>query len=142
MLPDQFRFTIENQTGVTIDASKITITYRGKYFDSNGKLTFESESSNVANQGSSISDGNYNNGTTVDNGAKSNPIIEADVHIDINLSSNTATPAGDVIIHLQRATADTAVYTTDGLMRDKDVIAVVNFTSKVDKNVVVTVGDE
>lgn len=139
MLPDNFRFTIENQTSVTIDANKITIQYRGKYFDGNGKLNFESESSDVANQGSSISDGNYNNGTTIDNGNKTNPIMEADVHIDINLSSNTATPNGNLIFHLQRASADTPVFSSDGEIRERDVIAVVNFTSKVDKDIVVTV---
>lgn len=139
MLPDNFRFTIENQTGVTIDASKITIKYRGKYRDNSHKLIFESESSDIANQSGTITNGAFNNGTTVDNGAKTNPIEEADVHIDINLSTNTATPSGNILIHLQRATADTPVFTTNGEGRSRDIIAVVNFTSKIDKDVVVTV---
>jgi hypothetical protein len=140
MLPDQYRFTIENKTGVTIDASLITIQYRGKYFSA-GVLTYESESSDVANQGSTITDTSFNNGTTVDNGVKSNPCIEMDVHIAANLSTNTATPNGHIIIYLQRATADTAVFTEDGDGANSDIIGVIYFdNAKADKDLVVTVG--
>lgn len=140
MLPDNFRFVIQNETGVTIDASKITIKYRGKYFDTaSGKLTFETESSDVANQGGTISDGAYNTGTTIDNGAKTNPILEADVHVDFNLSTNTATPNGFIYIHLQKATADSPVWPTNGEIRDRTLHASVQFTSKTDKDITFTV---
>ena len=139
MLPDNFRFTIENRTTVTIDASLIVIKHRGKYFDSNGKLTYEAESADVANQSGTIADAAFNNGITVNNGIKTNPMFEADVSIAISLSGNTGTPVGKVIIFLQRATNDTPVFSTDGENRDKDIIAVASFTSKEDKILNVTV---
>lgn len=138
MLPNKFRFTLKNETGVTIDAGRCIIKYRGKYFDTNGKLTFEGESGDVAGQTSSILNGNYHNGTTIDNGAKTNPILEADVYIDINLTTNTATPNGIVLVYLDRATADTPGYGTNGL---GEVIAVAHFpNSKVQRTMVVNVG--
>lgn len=137
MLPDQFRINIKNSTTVSIDASKITIKYRGKYFDSNGKLNLEAESADVANQSGSIADGAFNAGSTIDNGAKTNPLVEADLHIDVNLSSNTATPAGDVHFYLQRATADSPGWPTNG--EGDEWIGSLNFSSKTDKDLTLTI---
>lgn len=131
MLPDQFRINVENQTGGTIDASLITIKYRGKYFDATGTLTFESESSDIANQGSGLTDTSFTAGTTVDNGAKADPLIEADIWVSLALSTNTATPSGSVNIYLQRATADTANWPTNG--EGDELLGSVEFTSKTDK---------
>lgn len=138
MLSDNWRITIRNETGVTIDASLITIKYRGKYISSSGVLVYGGESGDVANQGSTITDGSYNTGTTVDNGAETNPYLEADVHIDCALSTNTATPSGDVVFYLQRSTADTPAWPTNG--EGDEQIGLLNFTSKTDKDLIVTVG--
>ena len=137
MLPDNFRFQIKNEVGGTIDANLITITYRGKYFNSSGKLVFESETSNIANQTGTISNNAFHNSNVVDNGAKSDPIVEADITIFCDFSANTATPNGDVTIYLQRATADSPSWGTDGL---GEVVAVFNFpNTKVDRQTTVTI---
>ena len=138
MLPDNWRITIYNDTGVTIDASKITIKYRGKYLDSNGKLNYGSESSDVASQSGTIADGAYNNGTTVDNGAETNPFVEADVFIQCDLSSNTGTPDGNVEFYLDKSTADTPDFPDDG---GGERFCVINFpNAKSDKDRVKTIG--
>jgi hypothetical protein len=140
MLSDNFRFTIENRTGVTIDASKIVIKYRGKYFDpATGKLTFEPESFDVAAQSSSIADDAFNEGTTIDNGFRTNPIIEAEVYIQFNLSTNTATPNGFINILLQRATSDTPVFGSNNYARDQTVIVAALITAKEDVSIVANV---
>jgi hypothetical protein len=139
MLPDNFRFVVENRLGVTIDANKIVIKYRGKYYDSAGKLNFESESSDVLSQSSTISDDAYFTGSTIDNGNKTNPIVAADVHVNVDLSGNTGTPNGWLAVHLQRATADTPVWPTEGVARQHTMMFFTEITSKVDRDYVVEV---
>ena len=137
MLPDNFRLQFKNETGVTIDANKITATYRGKYFNSSGKLVFESESSNFANQTGTVANAAFHNSNVVDNGAKTDPLVEADLFIVVDLAANTTTPNGDVSVYLQRATADSPAWGTDGI---GEVVAVLNFpNSKVLRQTGVTV---
>lgn len=138
MLPAKFRIVLKNETGVTIDANRCTVKYRGKYFSSSGVLTFESESADIAAQSTTIANGAYHAGTTVDNVGKANPLVEADVYLDVDLSANTGTPNGTVICYLERATADTPVYGTPGL---GEVLAAFNFpNAKVRRTTTVTVG--
>ena len=140
MLPDQFRFAVHNESNQTVDANSIIVKYRGKYFDSNGKLIFELESSDVIVQSSLLAHEALLVGTTIDNGAKSNPIVEADVHFDIDLVGNAApAPDGAITLYLQRATAVTPVFTTDLELRHLDAIASIHFRQEIRKHSVVTV---
>lgn len=136
MLPDNWRIQFHNGTSVTIDASKITVKAKGKYFNSSGKLVYEGDPSNIANQGSTIANNAYHNADAVDNGAKTDPCVEADVYLQVDLSANTATPNGDVTVYLQRSSDDTPDWPTDGL---GEVIEVFNFpNSKVNRQSTVT----
>ena len=123
MLPDNFRLVIYNGNQGIIDSGVILCKYRGKYFDSNGKLNFESESSAILDQSSDLAKGGYLASSTVDNGNKTNPIVEADFFIELDFTGHTRFPDGRVLVYLQRATADTPVFTTDGEIPEKDIIA-------------------
>ncbi len=121
MLSDNWRIVTKNETGVTIDANKITIKWRGKKFAS-GALTLGSESSNILSQSSTLSSNAFLASATQDNGT--DKYLEADATFSADLSANTATPNGDVIFYLQKATADTPTWPTDGLGQ---VVCVLNF---------------
>ena len=124
MLPDQFRIVVYNAGQFDIASGVLLIKYRGKYFDSNGKLNFESESSAILDQASTLTKGSYLASSTVDNGAKTNPIVEADFYLEFNYTGHATFPDGFLLFYLQRATADTAVFTSDGEIPEKDLVSV------------------
>ena len=97
----------------TMDANVCTIKYRGKYFDG-PRLQFESESSDVLLQTSSLSPEDLVFGTEIDNSAKSNPIVELDVMINVDLQGHSGfQPGGSLNFYLASATSS---YATEGLM--------------------------
>ena len=133
-LADNWRIQIKNEISGTIDASKITIKFRGEYLDSNGKLIYDAESSDIASQSGTISDNAVHDGAAQDNGAETNPFLGGRLYIDCDLSTNTATPSGDVKFILQEATADTPAWPDD---ETGVPILTLNFTAKVRKQRVV-----
>lgn len=120
MLSDNWRLQFYNGTGASIDS--VAIVVRGKYFDADGKLTLES-SADITND-TSVATGNYGTSDVVDNGAKSNPCVEADIEVSIGISSGS--PAGDVTVRLQKASSDTPDWPDDG---SGGICAVINFAA-------------
>lgn len=127
MLPDQFRFVVENQRETSIDANVLVIKYRGKYFDS-GKLAFESESADILSQSSTLASEAFLATSTIDNGAKTHPIVEADVFIEMDFLSHSTFPNGCLHFYIQKVTADTPVWPTNGELKYPDIFLTVDMT--------------
>ena len=124
MLPDNWRIQIENLTGGTIDANLIDVIFRGRYLNSSGKLVYGSETSDFQSQTTTISDGAFDSSDTQDNGNETDPFVEGDIFIQADLSGNTATPDGDLVFRLQRATSNSPDWPNDG---EGEIICVINF---------------
>jgi hypothetical protein len=113
-LPPKFKFAMECMFNDTMDANVCTIKYRGKYFDG-PKLQFENESSEVLGQVTSLEPNDVQFSTEIDNTAKTNPIVEMDVLINVNLQGHSGfQPGGSLNFYLIPATGST--YATEGLM--------------------------
>lgn len=112
-LPDNWRINIRYTGNIGVSTTLITIKYRGKYFGTDGKLTYGSESSNIYTTGSTLND-NYVAGSAVDNSAETNPFVEADLYIYWNLSGMASVPRGSFLVYLQASTDGGTTWPTNG----------------------------
>lgn len=124
MLGETFRFQVLNETGQTINVGSggdVVINTKLSKFDSNGALSFDVETEQF-NLSSNLTDGSYSSGSAIDN--STDKWLGGDV--EITVTTDNASSAGDVSIFLQRSTDGGTTWPSDG---EGIPIAVFTFTT-------------
>jgi hypothetical protein len=122
-LPADYRLVAVNSTGVSIDASLITVDIKPFSGDGSGGVSHGSEQ--TGSNSSSISTGSSQVILTV-NGSTA---IGLNGNVNALLSTNGSTPSGDVEVFIERSTDGGTSYE-----RDPTPVYTENFTSKTDKS--------
>lgn len=125
VLPRYYRFTILNNSGVSISAGNAKVYGRRFYFDSTGALTYEASETSIYSNSGTVTNGSYDSSTMVDN--NSSKYIGGAFVFDVTL---TGSPAGNVICFFERSTDGSTRVDSNGV---GDVVAVLNFTSATTK---------
>jgi len=122
-LPADYRLVAVNSTGVQIDSGLITVDIKPFSGDGNGKVSHNTEQ--TSNNGSNMSAG----ASQVIFAVSGSTAIGLNGTVDVALSTNGATPNGDVELFIERSTDGGSTYS-----RDPSPVYVENFTSKTDKS--------
>jgi hypothetical protein len=107
MLGRNFRFSVNNQTGVNVD---VTIQARQWKFDSSGALVYASEVEVFNETGIANSTTAWTEDTAIDN--SSNLYLGADLEVVITPASSAT---GAVSVQIQRSTDGGTTWPSDGL---------------------------
>lgn len=108
MLGRNYRFSVNNQTGVNVD---VTIQRRAWKFGSDGSITFESSETEVFNETAIASSASaWTEDTAIDN--SSDKYIGADLEVVITPASSAT---GTVTVQIQRSTDGGTTWPSDGL---------------------------
>jgi len=126
-LPADYRLVAVNSTGVSIDASLITVDIKPFSGDGSGGVSHGAEQ--TASNSSSISAGSSQVILTV-NGSTA---IGLNGNVNALLSTNGSTPSGDVDVFIERSTDGGTSYE-----RDPTPVYTENFTSKRDDSEAIT----
>jgi len=127
ILPDNYRFRIENQMGATIEFSAdganntFDIQMMGWKFDSNGVLVYSSEIEVFADPSADLSDTAAAEGAVIDNGTN----LFLGIHCVATFVTDCAV-AGRIDIYFEHATDGGTVFPSDAadLVEDEDLIII------------------
>jgi len=122
-LPSDYRLVAVNSTGVSIDASLITVDVKPFSGDGSGGVSHGTEQ--TASNSSSISAGSSQVILTVN----SSTAIGLNGNVNAALSANASTPSGDVDVFIERSTDSGTSWE-----RDPTPVFTENFTAKADKS--------
>jgi len=126
-LPADYRLVAVNSTGVSIDASLITVDIKPFSGDGSGGVSHGAEQ--TASNSSSISAGSSQVILTV----SGSTAIGLNGNVNANLSTNGSTPSGDVDVFIERSTDGGTSWE-----RDPAPVYTENFTSKRDDSEAIT----
>lgn len=126
-LPEDYRIAVENKTGVQVDSGLVVADLKPYSGDGSGGLSHGSEQ--TGSNGTNISAGSQDIMVVV----QDSTAVGFNGNISANLSTNGAVPSGDLEIYIERSTDGTTSWE-----RDPTPIAVLNFSSKLDKSVTIS----
>jgi len=130
-LPADYRIVVVNETGVQVDSGLVEVDLKPYSGDGSGGLSHGTEQ--TATLGSNLSAGGSTSLLEV-NGSTS---VGLNGNVNGNLSTNGATPSGDLEFYIERST-DGGSPSSGTFERDPTPIAVLNYSSKTDKSTTIS----
>lgn len=98
MIAEDYRIVVENNTGVSVDASSISAALKEAEGDGTGAVSYGTEQTGT--EGSSLADGSSATLVTISNSTA----VAAFGEVEGNLASNAATPDGRLDFYLETST--------------------------------------
>jgi hypothetical protein len=127
-LQTTYRWQVLNSTGQTLATSAVVVKFKpGKYLPT-GALSLAAVATEYTNSGSTITNGSYGTGGTIDNSA--NLYLGGMVEFTVTAPASSN---GDVILYLQRSVDGGTTWEDSGLGIP---VAVLNFTTSGTKRIV------
>lgn len=121
-LPAHYRFLVENKTGQTLAANAVKVYAKRDKFDSNGAIVFEASQATLFDNGSTIANNTFANGSTVDN--TTDKYLSGDFLFEVTAPASSN---GNVNLYVQRSTDGGTTWGDNA--PTATVLSVLNFTT-------------